>query len=257
MFAYCNNNPVLYSDSTGHLPFINTMMADSAVAPKKLKEEYEFRDFCRANGIHLYNSMMGVAEAWARENREKSSEHEYMSYIYEEYGLYFYTDVYEGASDGLIFNANVIMPTLGLELRKYFIGDYHVVAQIHSHPAPPKGMHNDFPSADSDIYGGDRIAYEWFNYSEMFIVPYGQQIIDWSKTTWHGMQRMIERGVTQNMVGVWTKTGKASQQAGDKILYITKQGAVVIDIAGKVITAYTSQYFDPAMQEVVEKLFGK
>ena len=27
--------------------------------------------------------------------------------------------------------------------------------------------------------------------------------------------------------------------------------------AGKVITAYTSQYFDPAMQEVVEKLFGK
>ena len=85
----------------------------------------------------------------------------------------------------------------------------------------------------------------------------GQQIIDWGKTTWHGMQRMIERGVTQNMVEVWAKTGKALQQAGDKILYITKQGAVVIDKAGKVITAYTSQYFDPAMQEVVEKLFGK
>ena len=85
----------------------------------------------------------------------------------------------------------------------------------------------------------------------------GQQIIDWGKTTWHGMQRMIERGVTQNMVEVWVKTGKALQQAGDKILYITKQGAVVIDKAGKVITAYTSQYFDPAMQEVVEKLFGK
>ena len=85
----------------------------------------------------------------------------------------------------------------------------------------------------------------------------GQQIIDWGKTTWHGMQRMIERGVTQNMVEVWAKTGKALQQAGDKILYITKQGAVVIDKAGKVITAYTSQYFNPAMQEVVEKLFGK
>ena len=71
------------------------------------------------------------------------------------------------------------------------------------------------------------------------------------------MQRMFERGVTQNMVEVWAKTGKALQQAGDKILYITKQGAVVIDKAGKVITAYTSQYFDPVMQEVVEKLFGK
>ena len=85
----------------------------------------------------------------------------------------------------------------------------------------------------------------------------GQQIIDWSKTTWHGMQRMIERGVTQEMVEVWVKNGKALQQAGDKILYITKQGAVVIDKAGAVITAYTNQYFDPAMQEVVEKLFGK
>ena len=31
----------------------------------------------------------------------------------------------------------------------------------------------------------------------------------------------------------------------------------MIMIAGKVITVYTSQYFDPAMQEVVEKLFGK
>ena len=85
----------------------------------------------------------------------------------------------------------------------------------------------------------------------------GQQIIDWGKTTWHGMQRMIERGVTQNMVEAWVKTGKALQQAGDKILYITKQGAVVIDKAGRVITAYTSQYFDPAMKKVVEKLFGK
>ena len=47
----------------------------------------------------------------------------------------------------------------------------------------------------------------------------GQQIIDWGKTTWHGMQRMLERGVTQNMVEVWAKTGKALQQAGDKILY--------------------------------------
>ena len=85
----------------------------------------------------------------------------------------------------------------------------------------------------------------------------GQQIIDWGKTTWHGMQRMIKRGVTQNMVEVWAKTGKALQQAGDKILYVTKQGVVVIDKAGKVITAYTSQYFDSTMQNVIEKLFGK
>ncbi len=85
----------------------------------------------------------------------------------------------------------------------------------------------------------------------------GQQIINWGKTTCHGIQRMAERGVTQNMVEVWAKTGKALQQAGDKILYVTKQGAVVINKAGQVITAYTSKYFDATMQEVVEKLFGK
>ena len=71
------------------------------------------------------------------------------------------------------------------------------------------------------------------------------------------MQRMMERGVTQNMVEIWARTGKSLQQVGDKILYVTRQGAVVIDKAGKVITAYTSQYYDPAMQKVVEKLFGK
>lgn len=85
----------------------------------------------------------------------------------------------------------------------------------------------------------------------------GQQIINWSRTTLHGMQRMTERGVTKNMVEAWVKTGKALQQAGDKILYVTKQGAVVIDKAGRIITAYTSREFTADMREIVEKLFGK
>ena len=59
------------------------------------------------------------------------------------------------------------------------------------------------------------------------------------------------------MVESWVKNGKALQQTGDKVLYVTKQGAVVINKAGQVITAYTNKYFDVSMQEVVEKLFGK
>ena len=59
------------------------------------------------------------------------------------------------------------------------------------------------------------------------------------------------------MVESWVKKGKALQQTGDKVLYVTKQGAVVINKAGQVITAYTNKYFDVSMQEVVEKLFGK
>lgn len=85
----------------------------------------------------------------------------------------------------------------------------------------------------------------------------GRQVIDWYRTTRHGFLRMSERGVTRNMVETWVRTGKALQQAGDKILYITKQGAVVINKTGQVITAYTSKYFDANMQKIVERLYGK
>lgn len=68
---------------------------------------------------------------------------------------------------------------------------------------------------------------------------------------------MAERGVTQKMVETWMKSGQVLQQAGDKFLYITQQGAVVVNKAGQVITAYGSKYFDSNMQEVVKKLFGK
>ena len=68
---------------------------------------------------------------------------------------------------------------------------------------------------------------------------------------------MAERGVTQGMVEAWVKTGKALQQAGGKVLYITQYGAVVVTKSGQVITAYTSKYFDANMWEVVKKLYGK
>lgn len=82
-------------------------------------------------------------------------------------------------------------------------------------------------------------------------------VIDWYRTTRHGFLRMSERDVTRNMVETWVRTGKALQQAGDKILYITKRGAVVINKTGQVITAYTSKYFDANMQKIVERLYGK
>ncbi len=85
----------------------------------------------------------------------------------------------------------------------------------------------------------------------------GNQIIDWGNITQHGLRRMAERGVKPSMVELWVRTGKALQQAGDKILYITKQGNVVVNKAGQIIAAYSSEYFDAAMQEVVRKLFGK
>lgn len=76
-------------------------------------------------------------------------------------------------------------------------------------------------------------------------------------STRHGILRMAERGVTQEMAEAWVKTGKALQQSGDKILYITKHGAIVVNSSGKVITAYTNINFDTNMKDVVKRLFGK
>ena len=58
-----------------------------------------------------------------------------------------------------------------IETQRSIIGGYHVAAQIHSHPKPPKKYHNDFPSMDPDYQGGDRIAFELFGYPEMYIIP--------------------------------------------------------------------------------------
>jgi len=85
----------------------------------------------------------------------------------------------------------------------------------------------------------------------------GQQVVDWENKIWHGIQRMAERGVTKDMVELWVRTGKTLQQSGDRILYVTKQGAVVINKIGQVITAYTSKDFDENMKEIVIKLFGR
>ena len=81
--------------------------------------------------------------------------------------------------------------------------------------------------------------------------------VNWSITTTHGMQRMAERGVTQSMVEQWVQTGKVLGQAGDKFLYITQQGAAVVNRAGQVITAYSSELFDSNMLDVVRHLFGE
>jgi RHS repeat-associated protein len=89
------------------------------------------------------------------------------------------------------------------------------------------------------------------------IVNNGKQTVDWSNETFYAVNRMSERGVTHSMVDKWVKTGKALQQSGEKILYITKNGAVVINASGQVVTAYTSKNFDKAMKIVIEKLFGK
>jgi hypothetical protein len=84
-----------------------------------------------------------------------------------------------------------------------------------------------------------------------------KHVIHWSKTNFHGLKRLAERGVTQRMADTWVRTGKALEQPGGKILYVTKEGAVVVGKEGNIITVWTKETFDANMIRVVEQLFGK
>ena len=68
---------------------------------------------------------------------------------------------------------------------------------------------------------------------------------------------MVERGVTQEMVNEWVRTGKALEQPGGKYLFVTENGAAVVDSQGKLITVWSRADFKGDFPALVEQLFGK
>ena len=74
--------------------------------------------------------------------------------------------------------------------------------------------------------------------------------------TRHGLQRMAQRGVSQNMAQSIVRSGHAIAQSGGKTLYFTQAGVVVLNKAGEVVTAYSSKFFDSAMKEIIRKFYG-
>lgn len=80
--------------------------------------------------------------------------------------------------------------------------------------------------------------------------------INWAKTTAHGAQRMAERGVSKSLAESIITTGKVfMQNGGEKFLYLTKSGAVVLTKAGEIVTAYTAAEFSDDLIELL-KLIG-
>lgn len=80
--------------------------------------------------------------------------------------------------------------------------------------------------------------------------------VDWSNTTQHGIDRMLQRGVTQDMVNEWVENGKVLQQSNGSYIYITKDGVAVLSKDGRLVTTYPSSKYDDAMKEIIKKLFG-
>lgn len=174
MFSYCNNNAVNLSDDSGCRPY-NDMMTDSGAAPPAIRALYELHEWASSMDIQLYHIESAAVESWARKYRPISKEYEYVTHLYKiEYGVvtyYYTTKTYKGAKGIGPVSDNCIAGTIILNLSGFqYPGQ--LIGQIHTHPEPPDGYHNDFPSYDNSIKEGDRLAMKLFKYKEMYIIPY-------------------------------------------------------------------------------------
>lgn len=73
----------------------------------------------------------------------------------------------------------------------------------------------------------------------------------------HAIERIAERGVTPEMATSWANKPDLvlSQASGQKIMYLSKDGVVVIATdTGRVMTAYSSANFDANILEILKNL---
>ena len=82
--------------------------------------------------------------------------------------------------------------------------------------------------------------------------------VDWTQYTEHAVERMQQRGMTQELIDYIVENGKVlSQNGGNKYVFITKEGVAVVSKEGKLITGWTCLDYDEVMIEIVNKLFGE
>lgn len=78
--------------------------------------------------------------------------------------------------------------------------------------------------------------------------------VDWAKTTTHASKRMMDRGMSKSLVESIVKNGKAFAQSESKYLLVTKEGVAVVEESGRLVTAYSSNYFDATILELIKAL---
>jgi len=114
---------------------------------------------------------------------------------------------------------------------------------------------------------GSKVAAKLGLKATMSIPKYGTQIGKLGKltenlkpiiqgTTKHGLERMTERGITQVFAQNIIQNGYAIAQSSGKTLFFTEAGVVVLNKFGEIVTAYTSQYFDSSMKQIISQFFG-
>jgi RHS repeat-associated protein len=71
----------------------------------------------------------------------------------------------------------------------------------------------------------------------------------------HGLDQAITRGVSPQMILETTKNPLVTlEQSGGNILYLTRQAAVVLNQAGKVVTTYGKDLFQPHIFDILNKI---
>ena len=76
--------------------------------------------------------------------------------------------------------------------------------------------------------------------------------------TYHGLNRIIERGVTPTMIKetVLKPLQKVNQLKG-RIKYLSEKATIVIDKAGQVVTAYTKEQYTEKTKAIINSLLNK
>lgn len=69
---------------------------------------------------------------------------------------------------------------------------------------------------------------------------------------------MLQRWMSRSLIDDIVAGGKVlSQNGGNKFAYITKQGVAIVSKEGKLITAWSSEFFDSSMVQIIMRLFGE
>ncbi len=80
--------------------------------------------------------------------------------------------------------------------------------------------------------------------------------VNWSNVSDYAMRRMATRGVSKGLVNSTVTNGVTLFQTSGRYIFITQRAAVVTTTSGTLVTTYSSAFYDSNMQEVIRILFG-
>lgn len=98
------------------------------------------------------------------------------------------------------------------------------------------------------------------NYKPVDLGKFGKGVnyykikVDWDIPSSHSLKQIKKRNISKERVNYWVKYGAPVEQIKDyKYAYVTKEGVAVVDINGKLITAWSNKDFDEDMKKSLKK----